>query len=108
VVCGPSGSSKSTLIRCISRLEVFQQGQVIVYGVSVHTSSTDIGKLRAEIGRMFQNFNLYPHKSLFQNIALAPRKVRGLSRAAAGDIGLALLDKVGMREKAPSYPIQLS
>jgi polar amino acid transport system ATP-binding protein len=80
VVCGPSGSGKSTLIRCINKLEPIQKGEIVVDGMSLNDPSTDITKLRAEIGMVFQHFNLYPHMTALQNISLAPLKVRKLSR----------------------------
>ena len=108
VVCGPSGSGKSTLIRCINKLEPIQQGEVIVDGMSLTDSATDITKLRAEVGMVFQQFNLYPHMSVLQNITLAPVKVRRQSREEAERISRDLLAKVGIPEKADSYPAQLS
>jgi ABC-type polar amino acid transport system ATPase subunit len=108
VVCGPSGSGKSTLIRCINKLEPIQRGEVIVDGMSLTDSATDITKLRAEVGMVFQQFNLYPHMTALQNITLAPVKVRKQSREEAERIARDLLVKVGIPEKADSYPAQLS
>jgi polar amino acid transport system ATP-binding protein len=108
VVCGPSGSGKSTLIRCINKLEAIQSGEIIVDGVSLHDRNLDLTKLRAEIGMVFQQFNLYPHMTALENIALAPVKVRKLSREQAEETAMELLEKVGIPEKAHAYPAQLS
>ena len=108
VVCGPSGSGKSTLIRCINKLEPIQQGEIVVDGMSLNDPATDITKLRAEVGMVFQQFNLYPHMTVLQNITLAPMKVRTQSREAAERIARDLLVKVGIPEKAGEYPAQLS
>ncbi len=108
VVCGPSGSGKSTLIRCINRLEPIQKGEIIVNGTSVHRPDTNITNLRADIGMVFQSFNLYPHMTALENVSLAPRKARRMPREEAEQLGLQLLQKVGIGEKADSYPIQLS
>jgi polar amino acid transport system ATP-binding protein len=108
VVCGPSGSGKSTLIRCINKLEPIQKGEIVVDGMSLGNPNTDITKLRAEVGMVFQQFNLYPHMTALQNISLAPLKVRKLSREEAGRIARDLLAKVGIPEKADQYPAQLS
>ncbi len=108
VVCGPSGSGKSTLIRCINKLEPIQRGEVIVDGMSLTDPATDITKLRAEVGMVFQQFNLYPHMTVLQNIMLAPVKVRRQSRAEAERVARELLTKVGIPEKASAYPAQLS
>ncbi len=106
VVCGPSGSGKSTLIRCINKLEVIEKGEVRVEDTDI--ASTDRAKLSTEVGMVFQQFNLYPHMTVLQNIALAPMKVRRQTRAEAEAIARELLVKVGMSEKADSYPAQLS
>ncbi len=108
VVCGPSGSGKSTLIRCINKLEPIQQGEIVVDGMSLGDPATDITKLRAEVGMVFQQFNLYPHMTALQNITLAPVKVRKQSRGEAERIARDLLAKVGIPEKADNYPAQLS
>jgi polar amino acid transport system ATP-binding protein len=108
VVCGPSGSGKSTLIRCINKLEPIQKGEIVVDGMSLSKSSTDITKLRAEVGMVFQQFNLYPHMTALQNVTLAPIKVRRQSRGEAEQIARDLLVKVGIPEKAGNYPAQLS
>ena len=108
VVCGPSGSGKSTLIRCINGLGPVQQGQVTVDGRVLGAPGTDLRRLRAEIGVVFQALNLYPHMTALQNIALAPVIVRGQTRAEAERVARALLARVGMPEKADAFPSQLS
>jgi len=108
VVCGPSGSGKSTLIRCINGLGPVQQGEVIVDGRVLGARDADLRRLRAEIGVVFQSLNLYPHMTALQNIALAPVIVRGQPRAEAERAARALLARVGMPEKAASFPSQLS
>jgi polar amino acid transport system ATP-binding protein len=108
VVCGPSGSGKSTLLRCINRLETVAQGSIVVDGIEVTGRAPDINGLRAEIGIVFQAFNLYPHMTALRNIMLAPMLVRKRSRAEAEEIARTLLRKVGITEKADAYPSQLS
>jgi len=108
VICGPSGSGKSTLLRCINGLERIQAGDIVVDGMSVRDPRTDLKKLRSEVGMVFQSFNLYPHMTALRNITLAPMKVRGLSRAQAEATAHELLRKVGIPEKASSYPAELS
>jgi len=108
VVCGPSGSGKSTLIRCINKLEPIQKGEIVVDGMALSDPATDITKLRAEVGMVFQQFNLYPHMTVLQNITLAPVRVRKQSREEAERIARDLLVKVGIPEKAAHYPAQLS
>ncbi len=110
VVCviGPSGSGKSTFLRCLNGLEDASGGEVLVHGVSVHAPHTDVDALRSEIGMVFQRFNLFPHKTVLENITLAPMKVRGLSAQEARSRAVALLDKVGLRDKIDAYPNQLS
>ena len=108
VVCGPSGSGKSTLIRCINKLEPIQGGDIVVDGISLNAPKTDLTKLRAEVGMVFQQFNLYPHKTALENIILAPIKVRKQSRQEAEKIAQDLMAKVGIPEKLKSYPAQLS
>ncbi len=108
VVCGPSGSGKSTLIRCINKLEPIQGGDILVDGLSLNDPQTDITKLRAEVGMVFQQFNLYPHKTALENIILAPIKVRKQSRKEAERIALDLMNKVGIPDKIHGYPAQLS
>lgn len=108
VVCGPSGSGKSTLIRCINKLEPIQSGEIIIDGMSLNSPRTDITKLRAEVGMVFQQFNLYPHKTALENIILAPLKVRKQSKKEAVKSATELMAKVGIPEKLHSYPAQLS
>jgi len=108
VICGPSGSGKSTLIRCINRLEKIQQGEIIVNNIPVHDKSTNLTKLRAEIGFVFQQFHLYPHMTVLQNVMLAPVNVKKLSKSKAREIALEKLKQVGLTDKSDSYPAQLS
>ncbi|MEK8128158.1 amino acid ABC transporter ATP-binding protein [Paenibacillus filicis] len=108
VVIGPSGSGKSTLVRCINQLETITSGELIVDGTKVSDRNTDLNKLRREIGMVFQHFNLYPHKTVLQNITLAPVKVLGIPEAQARETAMHDLQKVGIADKAGSYPAQLS
>ena len=108
VVCGPSGSGKSTLIRTINRLEPIQKGELIVDGMKVHDPRTPMTKLRAEIGFVFQQFNLYPHMTALENVTLAPIKVRRMPRREAEALGKEVLAKVGLADKLHQYPAQLS
>ncbi len=108
VICGPSGSGKSTLLRCINRLESIDGGQVYVLGKPVHDPKTDVNRLRQDIGMVFQQFNLFPHLTVLENISLAPLKVKRVARAEAEEAGLRLLERVGIPEKAKVYPAQLS
>jgi len=108
VVCGPSGSGKSTLLRCINGLEPFQQGEIIVDGVSVSDPATNLYKLRTEIGMVFQRFELYPHMTAIQNITLAPMKARSKPRKEAEAKAMELLQRVGIPDKAHEYPANLS
>ena len=108
VVCGPSGSGKSTMIRCINRLEPIQEGDISVDDMNVCDPRTNMTLLRAEVGFVFQQFNLYPHMTVMENITLAPTLVRGMSRGDATTIGMDLLKKVDIPDKAGAYPSQLS
>jgi polar amino acid transport system ATP-binding protein len=108
VICGPSGSGKSTLIRCVNRLEEYQKGTIHFDGRDIHEPGVDVNSLRAEIGIVFQQFNLYPHLSVLKNITLAPTKVRGVPRAEAEETGLALLERVGIHDQDHKYPAELS
>ena len=108
VICGPSGSGKSTLLQCINGLERIQAGDIVVDGMSVRDPQTNMIRLRSEVGMVFQSFNLYPHKTALQNITLAPMRVRKLPRAEADTLAHELLRKVGIPEKANSYPSELS
>ncbi|HUU36382.1 MAG TPA: amino acid ABC transporter ATP-binding protein [Vicinamibacterales bacterium] len=107
-VIGPSGSGKSTLLRCLNGLEAATSGQVWVHGVPVHDPATDIDRLRTEIGMVFQRFNLFPHKTVLENLTLAPGIVRQLTGAAARERAEALLAKVDVLDKRDAYPNQLS
>ncbi len=108
VVLGPSGSGKSTLIRCINRLEAHQQGTIIVDGVELTNDLRNIEKIRSEVGMVFQQFNLFPHLSVIDNVTLAPKWVRKMPKAAAEKKAEELLEMVGIPEQAEKYPGQLS
>jgi glutamate/aspartate transport system ATP-binding protein len=108
VVCGPSGSGKSTLIKCVNALEPFQEGEILVDGISVGAPKTNLPKLRARVGMVFQHFELFPHKSIIDNLAIAQIKVLGRSGEAARDKGMKLLDRVGLKAHAAKFPGQLS
>ena len=108
VVCGPSGSGKSTLVKCINGLEPFEEGRILVEGVSVGARGTDLPKLRARIGMVFQHFDLYPHMSALANVSLAQVHVLRRSRAEADARSRALLARVGLADKAESRPATLS
>jgi ABC-type polar amino acid transport system ATPase subunit len=108
VICGPSGSGKSTLLRCVNGLEPYQEGEIIVDGVSLSDPKTNLYKLRENIGMVFQRFELYPHMTVMQNISLAPMKVRKWSKEKAQKKAAELLERVGIPDKAQSYPANLS
>jgi ABC-type polar amino acid transport system ATPase subunit len=108
VICGPSGSGKSTLLRCVNGLEPYQEGEIIVDGVSLSDPKTNLYKLRENIGMVFQRFELYPHMTVIQNISLAPMKVRKWSKDKAQKKAMELLERVGIPEKAQSFPANLS
>jgi ABC-type polar amino acid transport system ATPase subunit len=108
VLIGPSGSGKSTLLRCMNLLEMPTKGDVLFEGRKINDKSVNINEVRREMGMVFQSFNLFPHLRVIDNIALAPTKVRGLSREEALEVAGALLKKVGIPEKAHDYPAQLS
>ncbi|MGE3472238.1 MAG: amino acid ABC transporter ATP-binding protein, partial [Vicinamibacterales bacterium] len=110
VVCviGPSGSGKSTLLRCMNGLEEATSGRVLVHGVAVHDHGTDLDTVRREVGMVFQRFNLFPHKTVLENLTLAPRLLRALAPAEAVARAEALLAKVGLLDKRDAYPNQLS
>jgi ABC-type polar amino acid transport system ATPase subunit len=108
VVCGPSGSGKSTLIRCISQLETHDEGQIWVDGVELHGRSSQGAHVPGDIGMVFQQFNLFPHLSVIDNLMLAPMRVRGLGREEAEQLAMQYLDRVGIAEQARKLPGQLS
>lgn len=108
VICGPSGSGKSTLLRCVNGLEPYEEGEIIVDGVSLSDPKTNLYKLRENIGMVFQRFELYPHMTVMQNISLAPIKVRKWSKDKAQEKATELLERVGIPEKAQSFPANLS
>jgi polar amino acid transport system ATP-binding protein len=108
VICGPSGSGKSTLIRCINRLEPIQKGKIIVNDVPVHDKATNLTKLRADIGFVFQQFHLYPHMTVLENVMLAPVNVKKIDKSKAKKIAMEKLEQVGLIEKSDVHPAQLS
>ncbi|GAB3795634.1 amino acid ABC transporter ATP-binding protein [Virgibacillus kimchii] len=110
VVCviGPSGSGKSTFLRCLNMLEEMTSGDVIIDGDHLNDKKVNINEIRAEVGMVFQQFNLFPHKTVMENIMLAPQKVRQISKEDAKKRAVALLDKVGLADKDDNYPSQLS
>jgi polar amino acid transport system ATP-binding protein len=108
VVIGPSGSGKSTFLRCINRLEEPTDGTIVVDGYDITDLKTDINYVRQEVGMVFQRFNLFPHKTVLDNITLAPMKVRSMTQEEAEKIAKELLQKVGLSDKASAYPAQLS
>ncbi len=108
VIIGPSGSGKSTLLRSINRLEEVDKGQIIVDGQDVNAKEHNINKIRQNLGMVFQQFNLFPHKTVLQNLTMAPIKLRGLPKQDAEEHALILLKKVGISEKANVYPAMLS
>jgi len=108
VIIGPSGSGKSTLLRTINRLEEITSGRIVVDGMDIMDRTTDINKVRMEVGMVFQNFNLFPHKTALQNLSMAPIKLKKISREEAESNALRLLKKVNIGEKADAYPAQLS
>ncbi|MEX2047594.1 MAG: amino acid ABC transporter ATP-binding protein, partial [Chloroflexota bacterium] len=108
VVIGPSGSGKSTMIRTINKLEPIDSGELVVDGLPVHDARVDVNRLRRDVGMVFQSFNLFPHLTAAENVMLAPQKVRGMSKADARAKAMALLDKVGIPEKADQHPPRLS
>ncbi|HML59839.1 amino acid ABC transporter ATP-binding protein [Solidesulfovibrio sp.] len=108
VIIGPSGSGKSTLLRTINRLEDISRGKIVVDGFDLDDRSIDINKVRMEVGMVFQSFNLFPHKTVLQNVTLAPIKLKGMSKDEAGALARRLLDKVGILEKADVFPAKLS
>ena len=108
VVCGPSGSGKSTMIRCINRLEEHQRGSIVVDGIELTADVKNVDAIRREVGMVFQHFNLFPHLTILENLALAPMWVRNIPRAEAEEIGMHYLRRVRIPEQAKKYPGQLS
>ena len=108
VVCGPSGSGKSTLIKCVNALEPFQSGDILIDGIKVNDPKTNLPKLRARVGMVFQHFELFPHLRIIDNLRLAQQKVLGRAHDAATAKSLKLLDRVGLKEYAKKYPAELS
>ncbi len=108
VVFGPSGSGKSTLIRCLNRLEAHQRGRIVVDGIELREGLRDLEKVRAEVGMVFQGFNLFPHLTVLENLTLGPIHVRGLERRRAEEIARAMLAKVHIADQAHKHPTQLS
>jgi polar amino acid transport system ATP-binding protein len=108
VVCGPSGSGKSTLIRCINALERVQKGRIVVDGIDLTAGKRNVDKVRAEVGMVFQQFNLFPHLTILQNCTLAPMRTRGVSRQEAEATAMKYLERVRIPEQANKYPSQLS
>ncbi|MCL4068094.1 amino acid ABC transporter ATP-binding protein [Pseudomonas sp. GX19020] len=108
VLCGPSGSGKSTLIRCINHLEEIQKGSIVVNGTELNSKGTNADEIRREVGMVFQQFNLFPHKTVLENCMLAPRRVKGVSEAEARDTAMRFLERVRIAEQAHKYPAQLS
>ncbi len=108
VIIGPSGSGKSTFLRCINGLEVFNEGHIVIDGVDLADKRTNINKVRAEVGMVFQQFNLFPHKTVLENLTLAQQRVRKRSKKVAIQKAEDLLEKVGIPDKASEYPSRLS
>jgi len=108
VLCGPSGSGKSTLIRCINHLETIKSGQITVAGHTLSDNQKAVDAVRREVGMVFQQFNLFPHKTIMENCTLAPMRVRKLSRAQAQDVARKYLERVRVADQADKYPAQLS
>ncbi|NHM31912.1 amino acid ABC transporter ATP-binding protein [Neobacillus terrae] len=108
VIIGASGSGKSTLLRCINFLELYDQGEIHLQGQNIEPAKTNLNKIREEVGMVFQHFNLFPHKTVLENVMEAPIHVKGLDKAEAKKKALALLEKVGLKEKSAVYPDMLS
>jgi len=108
VIIGPSGSGKSTFLRCLNLLEYPTSGEIIFEGISITDKKNDINKQRQKMGMVFQQFNLFPHMTVLENITLAPIKVKGLPEKEAEDIAMKLLKRIGLQDKAKAYPNQLS
>jgi ABC-type polar amino acid transport system ATPase subunit len=108
VICGPSGSGKSTMIRCINRLEEHRDGRIIVNGVELDHSTRNVDVVRRDVGMVFQQFNLFPHLTVLQNLTIAPRKIRGATKQEADETARYFLERVRISEQADKYPNQLS
>ncbi len=108
VICGPSGSGKSTLIRCINRLEEHQQGRILVNGIEMNDNVRNINRIRLSIGMLFQQFNLFPHLSVLDNLTIGPRLVRQMSQKQATELAMHYLEKVHIGNQAHKFPLQLS
>ena len=108
VICGPSGSGKSTLVRCINRLEEHSAGQIFVNGEELGNRKTDLRKVRMKVGMVFQQFNLFPHLSVLENLTIGPVRVRRLARSRATELARELLERVNISDQAEKYPAQLS
>src|SRR3954449_12544356 len=108
VICGPSGSGKSTLIRCINRLEEHRDGRIVVNGVELDHSTRNVDVVRRDVGMVFQQFNLFPHLTVLQNLTIAPVKIRGVAKAEAEETARTYLARVRIAEQADKYPSQLS
>lgn len=108
VVCGPSGSGKSTLIRTLNRLEPIQGGRILIDGQDIHAPGLDLNRFRSHIGFVFQQFNLFPHLNVLDNCTLASLRLRGLKPAEARRQAMALLERVGLADKAAAFPARLS
>ena len=108
VICGPSGSGKSTLIKCVNALESFEEGGILVDGISLKDPATDLPALRSRVGMVFQSFELFAHLTILDNLTIAQRRVLGRSRTVADAKAMTLLDRVGLAEHAGKYPLQLS
>lgn len=108
VICGPSGSGKSTFIRCLNRLEPIQRGDILLEGVSIYDKNLKLNDLRTEVGMVFQQFNLYPHLTVLDNVTLAPIKVRNMPKGEAISLARDLLARVGIESQALKYPVELS
>lgn len=108
VVIGPSGSGKSTFLRCLNLLEIPEEGTILIDGADITDKKTNINKQRQKMGMVFQQFNLFPHKTVLENITIAPIKVKNLPQSKAEDIAFKLLKRIGLEDKAHAYPKQLS
>ncbi|WP_340109791.1 amino acid ABC transporter ATP-binding protein [Pikeienuella sp. HZG-20] len=108
IICGPSGSGKSTLIRCLNRLESHDAGEIFVEGIELTDDTENLAAIRRDVGMVFQQFNLFPHMTVLDNLALAPVRVRGMARAEAEAMAMQLLERVRIPEQAKKYPEQLS